>query len=295
MNCERCRELFPEAIGEELDPRLAGELRRHLDDCADCRRELELLGRTASVLKSAWPEEPIPEPLTFGLPGRAAVAGRFGFGWGQPPRLAWLGLAAAACLVVCLGDPLLSERPRRDRPGKLHALAFGPEIPSPCHSASGAPGDSAALVEARVRRLVDRTIGRLEETWEARLQQAVAGAQSQWTEQRSVDLRQVNADLGYLLRLQQATRQETARNEVLISSVADRYLPRPADRGCPIDPAALQRQPEEQQMSKTLLSILVLAVGWTLSGPAAPETVDPAGTTRGLRSRIRDPGARRRT
>ena len=227
MNCERCRELFPEAIGEELDPRLAGELRKHLADCADCRRELELLGRTASVLKSAWPEEPIPEPLTFGLPGRAAVAGRFGFGWGQPPRLAWLGLAAAACLVVFLGT--LSFLNARVQIGQgSFTLAFGPEIPPPS-SSKRRPGDSAALVEARVRRLVDRTVGRLEETWEARLQQAVAGAQSQWTEQRSVDLRQVNADLGYLLRLQQATRQETARNEVLISSVADRYLPRPAD------------------------------------------------------------------
>ena len=31
-------------------------------------------------------------------------------------------------------------------------------------------------------------------------------------------------------------------------------------------------------MSKTLLSILILAAGWTLSGPAAPKPVDPAGT-----------------
>ena len=31
-------------------------------------------------------------------------------------------------------------------------------------------------------------------------------------------------------------------------------------------------------MSKTVLSILILAAGWTLSGPAAPRPVDPAGT-----------------
>ena len=31
-------------------------------------------------------------------------------------------------------------------------------------------------------------------------------------------------------------------------------------------------------MSKILLSILILAVGWTLSGPAAPGPIDPAGT-----------------
>ena len=228
MNCERCRELIPEAIGEELDPRLAGELRRHLADCADCRGELELLGQTASVLKSAWPEEPIPEPLTFGPPGRAALAGGFGFGWGRPPRMAWLGLAAAACLVVCLGT--LSFLNARVQIGQgSFSLSFGPEIPPPVIRQTAPSGDSAALVEARVRRLVDRTVGQLEETWEARLQRTVTRAESQWTRQRSVDLRQVNADLSYLLRLQQAMRQETARNEVLISSVADRYLPRPAD------------------------------------------------------------------
>ena len=228
MNCERCRELIPEAIGEELDPRLAGELRRHLADCADCRGELELLGQTASVLKSAWPEEPIPEPLTFGPPGRAALAGGFGFGWGRPPRMAWLGLAAAACLVVCLGT--LSFLNARVQIGQgSFSLSFGPEIPPPVIRQTAPAGDSAALVEARVRRLVDRTVGQLEETWEARLQRTVTRAESQWTRQRSVDLRQVNADLSYLLRLQQAMRQETARNEVLISSVADRYLPRPAD------------------------------------------------------------------
>ncbi len=228
MNCQRCRELFPEAIGEELDPRLAGEFRKHLADCADCRRELELLGRTASVLKTAWPEEAVPEPLTFGRPGRAAVAGRFGFGWSRPPRLAWLGLAAAACLVVCLGT--LSFLNARLQIGQgSFTLAFGPEVPPPVIRQAAPTGDSAALVEARVRRLLDRTVGQLEETWEARLQQALARSDSQWTRQRSVDLRQVNADLSYLLRLQQAMRQETARNEVLISSVADRYLPRPPD------------------------------------------------------------------
>ena len=228
MSCERCRELFPEAIGDELDPQQAAELQRRLADCADCRKELELLRRTASVLKTAWPEEPIPEPLTFGLPGRAAVAGRFGFGWGQPPRMAWLGLAAAACLVVCLGA--LSFLNARVQIGQgSFRLAFGPEIPPPVIRQTAPSGDSTALVEARVRRLVEQTVGQLEETWEARLRQTMARAQSQWTRQRSVDLQQVNADVGYLLRLQQAMRQATARNEVLISSVADRYLPRPAD------------------------------------------------------------------
>ena len=137
MNCERCRELLPEAIGGELDPRLEREFRRRLAECADCRRELELLSRTASVLKSAWPEEPIPEPLTFGLPGKAGVAGRFGFGWSRPPRLAWLGLAAAACLVVCLGA--LSFLNARLQIGQgSFTLAFGPEVSAPRHPASGA-------------------------------------------------------------------------------------------------------------------------------------------------------------
>ena len=143
-------------------------------------------------------------------------------------RRSMLGLAAAACLVVCLGT--LSFLNARVQIGQgSFSLSFGPEIPPPVIRQTAPSGDSAALVEARVRRLVDRTVGQLEETWEARLQRTVTRAESQWTRQRSVDLRQVNADLSYLLRLQQAMRQETARNEVLISSVADRYLPRPAD------------------------------------------------------------------
>lgn len=228
MNCERCRELFPEAIGDELDPQQAAELQRRLADCADCRKELELLRRSASVLKTAWPDEAIPEPLTFGLPGRAAVAGGFGSGWRQPPRLAWLGLAAAACLVVCLGT-LSFLNARVQIGGGAFSLSFGPELSPPVLRQAAPAGDSAALVEARLQRLVDRQIGRLEETWQARLGQAVGRVQSRWSEQRTVDLRQVNGDIGYLLKLQEAMRQETARNEVLIGSVADRYLPGPGD------------------------------------------------------------------
>ena len=228
MNCERCRELFPETIGEELHPRLAGELRQHLAGCADCRKELELLGRTASVLKAAWPEEAIPEPLTFGRPGRAGVAGGLGSFWRQPPRMAWLGLAAAACLVVCLGTLSFPERPRSDRPGKLQPL-LRTRAPAAGPATSGLPRRFRGLPRGPAPRLMDREIVRLQQAWEARLQQAVARAQSQWREQRSIDLRQVNGDLSYLLRLQQAMRQETVRNEVLIGSVADRYLPRPAD------------------------------------------------------------------
>ena len=138
MNCERCRELFPEAIGEELHPRLAGELRQHLAGCADCRKELELLGRTASVLKAAWPEEAIPEPLTFGRPGRAGVAGGLGSFWRQPPRMAWLGLAAAACLVVCLGTLSFLNARVRDRPGKLQPL-LRTRAPAAGPATSGAP------------------------------------------------------------------------------------------------------------------------------------------------------------
>ena len=131
--------------------------------------------------------------------------------------------------MVCLGT--LSFLNARVEIGQgSFTLAFGPEIPPPVIQQAAPPGDSAALVEARVRRLVDRTVGQLEETWEARLQKSVARAESQWTRQRSFDLRQVKADLSYLVRLQEAMRQETARNEVLISSVADRYLPRPQMR-----------------------------------------------------------------
>ena len=230
MNCERCRELFPEVIGEELNSRLSEEFQKHLADCPDCCEELDLLGRTKSALKAAWPEEAIPETFTFGRSGRAAVEGSVSSFWRQPNRMAWLGLAAAACLVVCLGT--LSILNARVEIGQgSFSLSFRPEFPSHVFQQVAPASDSVsvALVEARLSRLMDRQVSQLEETWEARLQQIMARTQSQWSEQRSVDLRQVNRDLGYLLRLQEVMRQETVRNEVLISSVADRYLPGPTD------------------------------------------------------------------
>ena len=144
--------------------------------------------------------------------------------------MAWLGLAAAACLVVCLG-PLSILNARVEIGQGSFSLSFRPEFPSHVFQQVAPASDSVsvALVEARLSRLMDRQVSQLEETWEARLQQIMARTQSQWSEQRSVDLRQVNRDLGYLLRLQEVMRQETVRNEGLISSVADRYLPGPTD------------------------------------------------------------------
>ena len=228
MNCERCREMLPDHVGDELDPQSAEELRKHLANCAACRRELDFLEETRAALKLAWPDEAIPENLTFDRPGRASAHPGPAVRWWQTPRAAWLSLAAAACLVLCLGAlAFLHARIQVGEGG--FSLSFGPELPAPVIRQAASPGDSSAYLEARLRRLVDGEIVRLQQAWDARLQQAVARAQSQWREQRSIDLRQVNGDLSYLLRLQQAMQQETARNEVLIGSVADRYLPGPAD------------------------------------------------------------------
>ena len=222
MNCERCREMLPDHVGDELDPQSAEELRKHLANCAACRRELDFLEETRAALKLAWPDEAIPENLTFDRPGRASAHPGPAVRWWQAPRAAWLSLAAAACLVFCLGTlAFLHARIQVGEGG--FSLSFGPELPAPVIRHPAPPPQPPAESEVTFRRVLNQKIGQLERSND-RLREALARIQSQWEEQRSLDLHQVNGDLNYLEKLQEVVRQKTARNEVLISSVADHYI-----------------------------------------------------------------------
>ena len=197
-----------------------------------CRQELDLLDETRTTLRLAWPDEAIPEHLTFDRPRMVSSPRGFGARLWQTPRVAWLGLAAAACLVLCLGTlSFLNARIQVGEGG--FSLSFGPEFPMPVIQQPASPTDRSAYIEAQFRRVVDQRIGQLEQAYDddlARLREAVARIETQWKEQRSLDLRRVNGDLNYLEKLQEVMRQKTARNEVLISSVADHYVTRLGDR-----------------------------------------------------------------
>ncbi len=214
--------MFPDYVGEELNPELAEEFREHVARCVGCRQELDLLGETKSTLRLAWPDEAIPENLTFDRPGIASAHRSFGGRLWQTPRVAWLGLAAA-CFMLCLGTlAFLDARIQVGESG--FRLSFGPELPAPVIRQSAPPPQRSAYSEAQFLRVLNQKIGQLEQAYNDRLREALARIETQWKEQQSLDLRQVSGDLNYLEKLQEVARQKTARNEVLISSMADHYI-----------------------------------------------------------------------
>ena len=50
MNCHDARERLSEFLDEALSPGELGEIRSHLEGCPECRRELERLRATLSIL-----------------------------------------------------------------------------------------------------------------------------------------------------------------------------------------------------------------------------------------------------
>jgi hypothetical protein len=68
MNCQTCRERMAEFADAKLDDKNAELVRSHLEGCAECRAELDSLGRTLAAL-DALPSSPPSHRL------RAAVMG----------------------------------------------------------------------------------------------------------------------------------------------------------------------------------------------------------------------------
>src|SRR5215475_12137444 len=102
MNCEKSRELFVDYLGEEPSKTEIPELQKHLKLCSACRQELALLARTKSTLQAGWPDESIPQSLTFDfdLPKRQGFWNRF-----LPlrmPGVVWASVGATGCMLALL-------------------------------------------------------------------------------------------------------------------------------------------------------------------------------------------------
>lgn len=98
VRCETARELIPDLVGERLSAAEASRVAAHLDTCADCRAEAELV----RLLHAARPQVPV------GLAGRVLAAVRADRPRGRRP---WWGLAAAAVAVLALGIGVASRSP----------------------------------------------------------------------------------------------------------------------------------------------------------------------------------------
>ena len=78
--------------------------------------------------------------------------------------------------------------------------------------------------EEEFKKIVDQRFRVLQESYEGKLTKGIAQVSAQWEQQRLIDIRRIQGDLSYLQMLQKLTHQESARNKILISSMADRYL-----------------------------------------------------------------------
>jgi len=99
VRCETARELIPDLVGGRLGAAEASRVAAHLETCADCRAEAELV----RLLYVARPQ--VPESVT----GRVLAAVRADAPHGRRP---WWGLAAAAVAVLALGIGVASRSGR---------------------------------------------------------------------------------------------------------------------------------------------------------------------------------------
>jgi anti-sigma factor RsiW len=114
MRCADCRDSLNALVDDELDPISAADVRAHLADCADCRREHQVLADTSALLKDSLVHHPAPDVLKARL--RNALAQPNPFEEPERRRRSWIPLAAAG-VVIALASSAIT----------LVALRRGPE------------------------------------------------------------------------------------------------------------------------------------------------------------------------
>jgi anti-sigma factor RsiW len=86
--------------GGDLDEEAAKALREHLEECPDCRRELDALKRTIRIAASFRPEAPPADEFLSGVRAVRARAARY-----RHLRYSALAAAAVIAVVVILAGP----------------------------------------------------------------------------------------------------------------------------------------------------------------------------------------------
>jgi anti-sigma factor RsiW len=139
MRCTECRESLNALIDDELDAAAAVDVRAHLADCADCRREHAVLADTSRQLKEGLVRHAAPDVLKARLRNSLAQSRPFDE---RPERRArsWITLAAAGVAIAIVssgitlavsrqtarpsaGEEVLSSHLRSLMPGHLTDVA----------------------------------------------------------------------------------------------------------------------------------------------------------------------------
>jgi len=155
MNCHDARDRLSDFLDEALAPPELAEVRAHLEDCPECRRELERLRATVSLL--ARVERP-RAPL--GFVDRVMAAARPVPWYRRLGRLLFLPLgiklpaeAAAMVMIAVLGVFLLQRTPEMKE-------AARPEFQSPASRSEAPPERNAEPAPAREPAQSDSKAGK---------------------------------------------------------------------------------------------------------------------------------------
>lgn len=145
MNCKKAQQLFDVLSSGRLSETLSHELRRHLDDCTDCRVLEQRAARLQRLLALKRHERPAPEYFQnflgqfherlqadtgrrAGLWGR--LVGRISSGSPAEPLPVWrYGFAGAAAITLAIGLTWMSVRPPSQTSGTARAPII--VVPSP--------------------------------------------------------------------------------------------------------------------------------------------------------------------
>ncbi len=222
MICETARSFLIDYLGGEIGRDEKRQLRQHLLDCPDCRRELSALRLTRNAVKQGWPEEPIPQPISFRLESQGVSSFR-GFGWmGVLPTFLRWPLIVTVSFCICLLALALTKTSFQFSQGQV-ALSFGGRtVISPGQKVS--QGQSVLSLE-QVRLTVEQALNQNQKRQETRWQQLLDQAGKDWNSRRQVDYETVAGRLKYLESTQNVVWKETIQNKSYVESLArDLYL-----------------------------------------------------------------------
>lgn len=224
MNCEESRELFLDYLGNELDKPSARELSSHLRACPSCKQEFALLSGVRATLRTGWPDEEIPQHLSFDLP-KALSPGLSGWlaRWGLSRAMA-SGLVATACFVLCVAS-LALFRTQVEVSNGAFRISFGSSQPSVAPAIDSLPSSPAGPGREEIQTVIQKAVQRFQETQSEALQQELQRLRGEIEAKRSNDMKQVARGLKYLEETQSLVWREAARNSTYLDTIArDLYV-----------------------------------------------------------------------
>ena len=150
MSCGSIREAIPDYVASRLDAEALDAVEAHVDACADCAAELELV----QAVYAGRPRVPA------GLSARVRAAVEGDRATMQRP---WWGLSAAAIIAVALGIGIISEPTGpggdADVPGYAYEVEEGTVWASDDGLVAGAPSLDLLSEEALLQLLDEISVG----------------------------------------------------------------------------------------------------------------------------------------